>query len=402
MLEDPILTAMGLALVWVSARFGGRLAQRIGQPAVLGELLMGVALGQLSVLDAVANDPALTAIAELGVMLLLFEVGLESTVHQMLRVGASALAVALIGVITPFALGVGVGLWLVPSASIYAQLFLGAALTATSVGITARVLSELGKSDSDEARVIIGAAVIDDVLGLLVLSIMTAIVAAKASGSELSALQLGFTLVRALVFLAVAVVAGSWLSPRLFALTARSRWLVLATGLAVCFGLAFGSHAIGLAAIVGAFVAGLVIEPTHYTARVPAIGGDPLHALVRPISKFVAPVFFVLTGMHTKLGALGEPQAIVLAGALAAAAVLGKQLCYFGVRERGLDRLSIALGMIPRGEVGLIFASAGLALQLDGKPVLDDAAYVAVVAMVLCTTLLTPPALKWSLARSRA
>ena len=181
---DPVASlAVSLGIMLVGAKLGGEVATRLGQPAVLGELLFGVVLGNLSLLgisalEPIKDDPSIEMLARLGVLLLLFEVGLESTVEQMLRVGGSSLLVAVLGVAAPFALGWGVGAWLLPQSSAYAHAFLGATLTATSVGITARVLRDLCRSRSAESRVILGAAVIDDVLGLVVLAVLTGIITA--------------------------------------------------------------------------------------------------------------------------------------------------------------------------------------------------------------------------------
>src|SRR5690242_43351 len=194
---DPVASVvLHLAVILVAAKLGGEVATRVGQPAVLGELLAGVALGNASllgagVLDALKTDPALDLLSGLGVLLLLFEVGLESTVRDMLRVGPSALLVALLGVAAPFGLGWGVGRLLVPGAGPYVHAFLGAALSATSVGITARVLQDLGRSQTAEARVILGAAVIDDVLGLVILAVVSGVVAAAGRGGTLSAWSVG-------------------------------------------------------------------------------------------------------------------------------------------------------------------------------------------------------------------
>jgi Kef-type K+ transport system membrane component KefB len=406
---DPIASVLlALALILGAAKLGGELAVRLGQPSVLGELLFGVLLGNLPLvgigaLESLATDASIDMLARLGVIVLLFEVGLESTVAQMLKVGWSALWVATLGVVTPFALGWGVSLLLLPQASAYVHAFLGATLTATSVGITARVLKDLDRADSDEARIILGAAVIDDVMGLVVLAVVTGAIAAADQGTQLSPGSVALILGKALLFLFGALALGVRLSPRVFALASRlrTRGVLLALGLGVCFLLSWLASVIGLAPIVGAFAAGLVLERVHYrdfTER----GEHELEELVRPITALLAPVFFVTMGMHTDLRAFAEPGVLGLAGALTVAAVLGKQACYFGTLGKQVDRLSIAIGMIPRGEVGLIFASIGAALTVGGERVVDAATYSAVVVMVIVTTLVTPPALRWSLRRKAA
>jgi Kef-type K+ transport system membrane component KefB len=404
--HDPVApVALALVVILVAAKLGGDLAMRLGQPAVLGELVFGVVLGNLGLVGVdglrwLPSDLHLDMLARIGVLILLFEVGLESTVGQMLKVGWTALRVAILGVAAPFALGWGVGAWLLPDQTVYVHAFLGATLCATSVGITARVLKDLGRSQSDEARVILGAAVIDDVLGLVVLAVVTGVIAAADRGGALSIGEVAWTVSKATGFLVGALVVGVWLSPRLFSLAAklRARGVLLALGLALCFFLSWLADAIGLAPIVGAFAAGLVLEDLHYRRFVER--GEPgLEELVHPVSAFLVPVFFVLMGMRTDLRSFLEPGVLGLAAALTLAAVIGKQACSLGVAGGGVDRLTVGLGMIPRGEVGLIFANIGIALTLGGKPVIDRATFSAVVVMVIVTTMVTPPALKWSLAR---
>jgi Kef-type K+ transport system membrane component KefB len=318
----------------------------------------------------------------------------------MLKVGWSSLLVATLGVIAPFALGWGVGAWLLPGHSAYVHAFLGATLCATSVGITARVLQDLGRSSSSEGRIILGAAVIDDVMGLVILSLVTGMIAAANGGGTISAGEIGLILGKATGFLVGALVVGVLLSGRLFRLASRLRagGVLLATALAMCFGFAWAADAIGLAPIVGAFAAGLILEETHYRSFVDQ-GEHELEELIHPISSFLVPVFFVLMGMRTDLRAFAEPGLLELATALTVVAILGKQVCSLGVIGRGLDRLSVGIGMIPRGEVGLIFANIGLGLTIAGERVIDQATFSAVVVMVIVTTMVTPPALKWSLGR---
>jgi Kef-type K+ transport system membrane component KefB len=405
---DPIAgVVLALAVILGAAKLGGDVASRLGQPSVLGELVTGVVLGNLPIfgvtlLESIKHDPTIDMLARLGVIILLFEVGLESTIAQMMKVGLSSFVVATVGVIAPFALGWGVGAWLLPNASQYVHAFLGAALTATSVGITARVLKDLNRSQTDEARIILGAAVIDDVMGLVVLAVVTGVISAADKGTELSALSIGFTLFKAVAFLFGSLLIGMRLSPRLFALASllKVRGALLAAGLAFCFVLSWLAGAIGLAPIVGAFAAGLILEPVHYSDFTER-GEHELEELVQPISSFLVPVFFVLMGMHTDLASFTKPGVLGLAAALIAAAVIGKQACYFGVIGKGIDRLSVGIGMIPRGEVGLIFANIGMSLTVQGERIVDAATYSAVVVMVIVTTMITPPALKWSLNRGK-
>ena len=404
---DPVAqVVLWLALMLFAAKLGADLAHRLGQPAVLGELLMGIAIGNLGLagfhgLDALKTDASLDMLARLGVLILLFEVGLESTVAQMLKVGPSSLLVAVLGVAAPFALGWGVGAWLLPASSTFVHAFLGATLSATSVGITARVLKDLGKSQTNEARIILGAAVIDDVLGLVILAVVVGVISAADAGQALSYGDFAITLGKAAGFLVGALVLGLWLSPRMFSVASRLRasGVLLAVSLAFCFLLSYLASAIGLAPIVGAFAAGLILEQTHYE-ELATRERHTLEQLISPIAQFLVPIFFVLMGARTDLASFARPGVLLLAAALTLAAIAGKQLCSFGARGSGLDRLSIGLGMIPRGEVGLIFANIGLTLVVKGERIIDEATYAAVVVMVVVTTMVTPPALKWSLARS--
>jgi Kef-type K+ transport system membrane component KefB len=403
---DPIASVvLALALILAAAKLGGDLASRLGQPSVLGELLVGVALGNLGLpaLDVIKTDASIDMLARLGVIILLFEVGLESTVGQMMKVGVSSLMVATVGVVVPFGLGWGVSAWLLPEHSPYVHAFLGATLTATSVGITARVLKDLGRSQDDEARIILGAAVIDDVMGLVVLAVVTGVIAAADAGTSLSGADVALTLGKALGFLVGSLVIGLKLSPPLFSFAShlRAPGVLLALALAFCFFLSWLASAIGLAPIVGAFAAGLILEQAHYSDFTDR-GEHQLEELIHPIASFLVPVFFVLMGMHTDLGSFAQPGVLTLAAALTVAAILGKQACYVGVIGKGIDRLSVGIGMIPRGEVGLIFANIGLSLTVKDERVVDAATYSAVVVMVIVTTMITPPALKWSLSRKRA
>ncbi|MGH7515700.1 MAG: cation:proton antiporter, partial [Gemmatimonadales bacterium] len=252
---DPLSAVLpALAIVLASARLGGDLAERAGQPAVLGELLTGVLLGNAGLLGvpylhALATDGTIDILARLGVILLLFEVGLEATVRDMMRVGPRALAVAVLGVVTPWLLGWGVAAWFLPHHSAYVHAFIGAALTATSVGITARVLKDLGHAAAPEARIILGAAVLDDVLGLVVLGVMTSLLAAADSGRGVSYLGTLLVFLKAAAFLAGAIGLGVVIVPRLFRAASwlRGQGVLLSTAIVLCLGLAYGASVMGLA-----------------------------------------------------------------------------------------------------------------------------------------------------------
>lgn len=404
--SDPVTpVVIALAIILTAAKLGGHLAVRVGQPAVLGELVAGVALGSLDLagvgwFGSIARDPTVDILARLGVVILLFEVGLESTVRDMLKVGLPSLTVAVIGVAVPFALGWGVGALLLPERSAYVHAFLGATLTATSVGITARVLQDLGRSKTAEARVIVGAAVIDDVLGLVILAVVGGVIAAADRGGSLSVGEVALVLGKAVVFLFGALVLGAYLSPRLFRIASHlnGRGVLLGTALIFCFGLSYIAAKVGLAPIVGAYAAGLIFDSVH-VREFANRGEQQLERLVDPISSFLVPVFFVLMGMRVDLAAFANWHVLGFAALLTVAAIVGKQACALGTLDRSLDRLSIGIGMTPRGEVGLIFANIGLSLSVAGQPIVDEGIFSAVVIMVIVTTMSTPPALKWSLAR---
>lgn len=400
-------TLLALTVILVAAKVGADLAQRLGQPAVLGELVGGVLVGNVDLLgfdglSFIGTDPIVDALANLGVIVLLFEVGLESTVAQMARVGASAALVAVLGVVAPFLLGLGVGAWLLPEHSFYVHLFLGATLTATSVGITARVLRDLGESQGKEAQVILGAAVIDDVLGLVALAAVSGVIAAADAGVEPELGPVAWIVAKALLFLGGAVGIGVLIAPWLFRQASKLRGggVLLGVSLAFCFLVAWLAGEAGLAPIVGAFAAGLVLEGAHYQPFVDK-GERQLEELIHPVSSVLAPVFFVVMGFRVDLATFAHVEVLGLALALTAAAVLGKQACMLGVLDPSIRRLPVGLGMIPRGEVGLIFANIGLGLTVAGERIVDTATFTAVVIMVILTTLLTPPALTWSLRRGR-
>ncbi|MDD2943404.1 MAG: cation:proton antiporter, partial [bacterium] len=391
-----------LTIILLAARVGGDLAIRVHLPEVLGELGVGVLLGNLTLFgvgyfDYFRHDEALEILSELGVILLLFEVGLETNVAEMMKVGFSSLLVAVLGVITPFFLGWGVAAFFAPDAPVLAHAFVGAALTATSVGITARVLKDLGKVQTSEAKIILGAAVIDDVLGLLVLAIISGMIGAANEGGTLDVGSIVYIVLSSVGFLVGAIYLGGHLSPIAFkvATCLQGHGVLMATSLAICFGMAFLAAKIGLAPIVGAFTAGLILDAVHYKELSERNDHATIEHLVAPLTSVFVPIFFVIMGVKVNISEFLDPGIIGLAVVLTFAAIVGKQVCAFGVLEKGLDRFAVGLGMIPRGEVGLIFAGIGSKLLLDGKPVVDSATYGAVVFMVIVTTMVTPPLVKW-------
>jgi len=374
---------LALAVVLVTAKLVGELAERIHQPAVVGELLAGVLLGPslFGFLDPTASW--LHLFGEIGVVILLFQIGLETDLKRLLGVGGVALTVAVVGVAVPFALGYGVCRMMgLPNLE---SVVAGAALTATSVGITARVLSDLGRLQDAESQVVLGAAVIDDVIGLVILAVVSRVV----GGGTITAGNVALTTGAAFGFVVAAIVVGRLVVPPIFRLLARiGRPESLAPmGLAVGFLVAVLAHAAGSALIVGAFAAGVVFQPTTHA-----------HAIERGVTRlghFFVPIFFVSVGAAVDVRTLADGRVLAIGGLLIVVAVLGKLVAGFApVWFRG-RKLVVGVGMIPRGEVGLIFAQTGLTAG-----VLDGGLFASVTAMVLVTTFLAPPALKALLGRS--
>jgi Na+:H+ antiporter len=395
--------ALGLAIILTVAKLGGDLMQRLGQPAVLGEVLGGMALGNLpgvELFHALGTDPHLDIVGQLGMLLLLFEAGLESTVQEFLSVGVSSLLVALAGSVASFLLGYGVAGVFLPDAPGIVRVFVGAAIMATSIGISARVLQDLGAGRSREARIVLGAAVADDILALAALALITAWSTAPLGAASVRWISVAALIAKVLGFLVLAIVIGVKLTPLWFrhAGNLRSRGTLLAVSLSFCFLLAWAASAVGLAPLVGAFAAGLVLEESHSAPFVQR-GERSLPELMQSLSSIFVPVFFVLIGIRTNLGVLLQPGALAMSLALTVAAVVGKLACGAGALGPGLRKLTVALAMVPRGEVSLIFASIGVSLHAGGRSILDARAYSAVVAVVMLTTLFTPMALRWALRR---
>lgn len=440
-----------LAFIIGMAAVGRGLALRLNQASVLGELIIGVLLGNIAywlgyplatvvmhlddaqklieevwLTGASVNDAAghifsakelaeggiphelisflvgphamelllmtmaLWIFSNLGVILLLFMVGLENSVGEMIKVGPRSLVVSIMGVVAPFTLGFLVSLWLLPDISTSAHLFIGATLCATSVGISARVLKDLKRYKSNEARVILGAAVIDDILGLIILAIVIGIV---SSGS----VQIGEVariVILSTAFIATVLIFGeksvSWLV-RGFYHTFNKMHFKLLFPLSLAFLMAAFANYIGLAAIIGAFAAGLIVSDEHFGKD----SSPTTQELINPIQSLFAPVFFVLMGMQVNLETFLESETIFLATAFTVAAIVGKLVSGLSA-GKGIDRLSVGIGMIPRGEVGLIFASIG-----KGLGVISDGVFSAIVIMVIVTTLITPILLKWSLEKGK-
>ncbi|MEM7138065.1 MAG: cation:proton antiporter [Myxococcota bacterium] len=382
-----------LAAMILAAKIGGEVAIRLNQPAVLGELCVGIVLGNLGMvgvhtLDGAAELVPIEFLAEFGVVLLLFEVGLESTLKEMRAVAPTSGMVAIIGVVAPMLLGYGVSVWLLPDAPFSLHLFIGATLCATSVGITARVLKDLNAMSQPETRVILGAAVIDDVLGLIVLAVVASI---AEFGAIPGAADLSKIIGLAAGFLVGALLLGAYVMPGVFRAASKLRTpdVLGAVAIGLCLLLAGLSGEAGLAPIVGAFAAGLILDEVHVRPFGRSSAHD-LSEIIGPIVAVVAPIFFVRTGMMVQLSGIGmEP--LLLALALTAVAVVGKLVAGLGVRGKTADRLTVGIGMVPRGEVGLIFANVGAGIRSEGKPLIAAGVYAAIVLMVMASTVVTPP-----------
>jgi len=389
-----VAVLLGLGLIIAKVVAGA--AERLGIPAVVSELSIGLAIGVSGY--GLDGNLVVQAFSELGVLLLLFVVGLETDLHGFMRVGRDAAWVAMVGVGVPFVLAFG--LLLLPlfggGFSFSQVLFLAAALTATSVGVTARVLHDLKVLSSVSGRIILGAAVIDDVLGLLVLTV----VAALASHGTISFLALGLIFLKVVLFFTVLLLL------RRFFLAALVQWLrhIEAQGTLVvflfggCLVVAWIAQAMGLAGVVGAFAFGLILEDVHFR-EFHAKKDRTLAQLLQPWVDVLAPLFFLVMGMGVRLQSFSDPGFFGLVLILVVCAVVGKVFAGLPIssaaRKEGADRLLIGFGMIPRGEVGLIFAASGLQLG-----VLDRSLYGAIVIMVLVTTLAAPFLLSWRVRRS--
>lgn len=370
-----------LLVILIAAKVGAEVMARLRQPAVIGELLIGAVIGA-GVLGWVGGDDGglLSTLAEIGVILLLFEVGLETDLRSFARLGASALTVAVVGVVTPFALGFfAVRLFSIGGGSTELALFMGAAMTATSVGITARVFADLRRLHTDEAKTIIGAAVIDDVLGLIILGVVAAVL---GGDGEFSAGTLLTITAKAVGFLVVVVAVGHVLAPYFFRfvrfLKVEGSFVVGSFVFAIAVGLA-AEHFAGLEPIVGAFAAGLVAGQTSFA--------DRIEAELRPISFLFVPIFFLFIGSRVDVVALSDPQVLLAGGIISFLAIVGKLVAGLGVLSKGVSRRVVGVGMVPRGEVGLIFAALGAG---ELSAVVGAGENAIVVLMVVVTTLLAP------------
>ena len=369
---------LDLLIVLVAAKFAAEASERIGVPAVVGEIIAGMIIGP-SVLHMVGReDEVLRVLGEIGVILLLLDVGLEMDIGELRKVGRASLSVASIGVVAPMLFGYGAMSAMGETTN--TALFVGAALTATSVGITARVFGDLRALATSEARIVLGAAVADDVMGLVVLTVVVRLVT-EGSVSLLSVLAI---IGVALLFLIVGGVVGLRFTPPLFRFInriARSNGTLVALAFAFALGFAELAGQAKLAPIVGAFLAGLALSRTDSSERI--------RSELAPVGHVFIPVFFLGIGIDADIGAFGQLSVLRDAALLLVVAVVGKLIAAVGARGAPGDKVLIGLGMLPRGEVGLIFATIGLA-----NGVLSEELYAALLLVVLSTTLMAPPLLK--------
>ncbi|WP_243042529.1 cation:proton antiporter [Dyella sedimenti] len=384
--SDILLT---LFLVFLAAQVGGEIAQRLKLPGVVGEIAAGCVLGPSTLgwiaPDQVATGTPLDVLAEIGVVLLLFAVGLETRLEDLKKVGKPAFLVGVLGVLVPFAMG---SVWAHGNGFDWSRsLFVAAAFVATSTGITARVLQELGALQRTESKVILGAAVIDDILAMLLLGVVVSL----QGGEGIDVVHLLAVLAGAVGFIAVIGVGGARV------MRWRSGWLdrprnphsALAIVLALCLGLAYVSTLFGLAAIIGAFLAGMIASETRQQHM--------LEKQTQPLLALLTPFFFVITGSKVDLHQLASGEAIMALLVVTLIAIVSKLIGGFlGALPLGTRSATVVgFGMVPRGEVGVVIASLGLAAGVFTAQV-----YAIIVAMSLLTAVVTPPVLAWLLRRT--
>jgi Kef-type K+ transport system membrane component KefB len=415
---DGTLVLLGvlltLAVIYLASKVGGEICARINLPPVLGELVGGVLVG-VSVLHLVvfpdsgqpsllldllgqtaglspemapavfaAQSEVINVLSEIGVIILLFEIGLESDLNELIRVGPQAAVVACVGVAVPFAAGT-LGLMALFQMAAIPAIFAGAALTATSIGITAKVLSELGRLNTREGQIIVGAAILDDILGIIVLAVVTAL----AKTGEVRLDTIGILIAAAATFLVGAILLGRLLSPFLVQLMDRlkTRGNILVPAVLLALVMGYVGQVIHLEAILGSFAAGIILGETDKR--------EELFNQITPLADLVVPIFFVCVGAQTDLSVLNPAnptnrEGLIIALFLLTVGILGKVitgLAVFG--QEPVNRLAIGIGMIPRGEVGLVFAGVGSA-----SGALSNALNAAIIVMVIATTFLAPPLLR--------
>ncbi len=370
---------LGLFIIIAAAKVMAEIFERLRQPAVVGEILAGVLIGP-SVLGWVKPTDLISILAEVGVIFLLFMVGLETKPQDIFKVGKKAVTVGILGVILPFVAGYVIAiLW---DGVFVEAMFIGAAMVATSVGITARVLGSMGLLDRETSRIILGAAVIDDILGLIILSVVSGI-----GNGGVSAATIIKTAALAIAFTAIVGLAGSRvmtrLKPKIQALRVSKPFFNI--GLIMCFGLSVASLYFGVAAIIGAFLAGMALaEATEDNHK--------MHQLTSGVTEFLVPFFLVYIGMQLNLAVFKDGSVVLLAIVVTVFAVLtkfvGGGLGAWGMTKR--EMAQVGVGMVPRGEVGIVVAQIGL-----GMAVISEQFFAAVLFMAVSTTLIAPPLIKY-------
>jgi Kef-type K+ transport system membrane component KefB len=376
---DSIGFLSALIIVWLAAKIAGEGLERLGQAAVLGELVAGIVIGP-AVLGIVRPTDRLNGLAEIGIVILLFDIGLGSDLDELLRSGAQSILVALVGMVSPLVLGFALAhAW---GLATLESVFIASALTATSVGIAARVLADLGRLHDGTGRVVLGAAVVDDILGLVILAVVTGLV--RTGG--VSVLDITLMLGKATLFLAIAIVLGVRLAPTFVDWVGRmrARGSLIVYAVLFCTLLAVLAEGLGLAALIGAFAAGLILAKTERRSH--------LQEQIKPVADLFVPIFFAITGMKVDLANL-QPLAprggLAFAVMLTLVAIVAKLTAGLAVYRSDVRRWHVGVGLIPRGEVGLVFAGIGLAASVIGPDI-----YAAIVVMVMLTTFITPLWLK--------
>jgi len=365
-----------LFAILLAAKLGNEVFRRLGQPTVVGEILGGVVAGP-AVLGVYEINAETTLFAEIGVVLLLFQVGLETRLHDLLRVGATALTVGILGVVLPF--GAGFLAAQLVGGDLALAIFLAAAMTATSVGITSNVLRDLGALRTNSGRIILGAAVIDDVLAIMILSVASGVAAGSFDPVNIISL-----LLVAVLFIGVVVIGGTRILRRRRSILTDPEFAEtpFLPGMIVMLGLAVLASFIGLAAIIGAFLAGMVVGESSER--------HALEAEVAPVAAFFTPFFFGFIGAQVDIAGLANVDALVLLAAITALAVASKFVGAFvgALRQGRATATLVGWGMVPRGEVGIVVAGLGLSAGA-----IDSEIYSVVVGMAIITTLIVPPLL---------
>tara|TARA_Y100000389_G_scaffold96813_1_gene93527 strand:+ start:361 stop:1587 length:1227 start_codon:yes stop_codon:yes gene_type:complete len=391
-METIIEKFLEIVIILIAAKVGAEIMRRINQPAVIGELLAGLTIGYygLGLLPHAESGDVISTLAEIGVVLLLFEVGLETNLKEFIELGTTSLAVALIGVVAPFGLGFGAvyALQLGGAYVFEVALFMGAAMTATSVGITARVFGDLGQLKSKEAKTIIGAAVVDDILGLLILTVVAGLL---GSSGDFQLVDLGVITLKAVGFLAAVVVAGRKLSPYIFQLFVKipSPGTFVTGSFIFAMGLGAAAHYVGLHPIVGAFAGGVVAGESGMTSRI--------REEMRPINFLLVPIFFVYIGSEVDISILASSYVFLVGAAISILAFAGKYVSALGAIGKGMNASVIGIGMAPRGEVGLIFVAVATTTL---SSVIDEQVIAIIIWMVINTTVVAPMLLNRILKKS--